>query len=1166
MDEFFKNLSFKVSKDDVEVECGQPFDIFDTPFPFGVPPLHKTPNEILDEIWLETLDVHPSKRCFSAPLDPIRLFSIDVTEEDFAVLEMPSFSQTSKVPNSKGIREIFLEKEAPEDVSGEDLFKDLLTVPPGFEEGADFGKPPADDTPARHVLNFADLLSGDPFLLETTPESKPENEEDLATATDVAKLAGQRFSDVLHISEVEDGCIERLEWAEQEDVTKPMPDFEDRVPCPALTWPFELDTFQKKAIIHIEAGDSVFVSAHTSAGKTVVAEYAIAHARQQMGRAIYTSPVKALSNEKYRDFKEIFGDVGIVTGDVQINQKAQCVIMTTEILRNMLYGQSDVLENLRWVIFDECHYINDPERGVVWEEVLIMLPRHVGFVLLSATVPHALRLADWIGRIKQRKLYVFTTSKRPVPLVHELYVHGHLYRLMNREIISTESYTDACLQMKKAAAEWKNTEDSALYEKLIGHLRQKGQLPVICFVFSRFRCDKQAAHMGRLQLNSAKEEKAVMAFVRQRVLSQLSESDRQLPQVLALPRLLQTGVGVHHSGVLPILKEAVEMLFQQGLIKVLFATETFSMGVNMPARTVVFDDHLKHDGGGRRPLKPSEYIQMAGRAGRRGKDPDGLVIMMCKREVPPLPLLHSMLLGRAAELESRFRVTYSMILNLKDSAERRVEDIMRDSFLENFRQSETKQRIEQCQRLETELSRLGPLGCASCEGNVPLSLLEEAAAKRRLAWQGVLAKAHGHRLFSPGRLLLADHPPGPEEGKDGGGGPPLLGVLDSVLVREQKLSLWALTDAQQQAPRAGGGEDGTGRPPEVSAAQPQASGAPPPLPWPLSKKISLPQGAVSIKRLTVSFSDVLCVYSKTVQVDGKQTMSAHQQKVLAQQLLDLVERHPAGLPSINVVKDLRLSHFDLVDAVKQAQALETKLLASPCLKCPLFASHFVQECRRGRLAAELEQAQSLLSEESLVSMAEYRRHVRALQRLGFMDGDQALTIKGRLARTLHTHEVMLTEVLLEDSLMALGHAELAGLLSSFVCEQRSRKYAPVIPKPLKEAVEKFRLMARHIGDVEHECEFKSPPGDYIEQFSFSLCEAVYEWAKKTSFVEIMRVASKQEVQEGTIVRCVQRLYDLLKDAAAAAKLVGNDEICDKMKETLRLLQRDIVYPGSLYLN
>lgn len=1160
MDEFLKNLSFKVSKDDIDVEHGQPFDIFDTPFPFGVPPLHQTPNEILDEIWLETLDVHPSKRCFSAPLDPIRLFSIDLAEEDFSTLDMPSFSQTTKVPSNKGIREIFLEKEAPEDASGEDLFKELLTVPPGFEEGVDFGQPPVDDAPARHVLNFADLLSGDPFLLEPTQQQESKDSEaSSATTADVTKLAGQRFSDVLHISEVEDGCIERLEWAEQEDVSKPMPDFEDRVPCPALTWPFELDTFQKKAIIHIEAGDSVFVSAHTSAGKTVVAEYAIAHARQQMGRAIYTSPVKALSNEKYRDFKEIFGDVGIVTGDVQINQKAHCVIMTTEILRNMLYGQSDVLENLRWVIFDECHYINDPERGVVWEEVLIMLPRQVGFVLLSATVPHALRLADWIGRIKQRKLYVFSTSKRPVPLVHELYVHGHLYRLMNREVISTESYTDACLAMKKAAAEWKNTEDGALYEKLIGHLRVKGQLPVICFVFSRFRCDKHAAHMGRLQLNTAKEEKAVLAFIRQRVLSQLSESDRQLPQVLTMPRLLQTGVGVHHSGVLPILKEAVEMLFQQGLIKVLFATETFSMGVNMPARTVVFDDHLKHDAGGRRPLKPSEYIQMAGRAGRRGKDPDGLVIMMCKREMPQLPLLHSMLLGRAAELESRFRVTYSMILNLKDSAQRRVEDIMRDSFLENFRQSETKQRLEQCQRLELELSRLGPLGCTTCEGSVPLSLLEEAAAKRRLAWQGVLAKAHGHRLFSPGRLLLVGE--GEGEGEEGQQRL-LLGVLDSVSAREQKLTLWALTDAQQ-AGRGGGGEDGA-RPPQVPA--PQASSGSPPLPWPLSKKIPLPQGAVSIKRLSVSFSDVLCVYSKTVQVDGKQTLNAHQQKVLAQQLVDLVERHPAGLPSINVVKDLRLSHFDLVDAVKQAQLLETKLLASPCLQCPLFASHFVQEQRRGRLSQELGQAQSLLSEESLVSMAEYRRHVRALQRLGFMDGDQALTIKGRLARTLHTHEVMLTEVLLEDSLMALGHAELAGLLSSFVCEQRSRKYAPVIPGPLKEAVEKFRLMARHIGDVEHECEFKSPPGDYVDQFSFNLCEAVYEWAKKTSFVEIMKVASKQEIQEGTIVRCVQRLYDLLKDAAAAAKLVGNDEICDKMKETLRLLQRDIVYPGSLYLN
>lgn len=211
------------------------------------------------------------------------------------------------------------------------------------------------------------------------------------------------------------------EWAVLLDTTKPVNNFNESVPDMAHKYEFELDTFQKLAIVHLEQHHHVFVAAHTSAGKTVVAEYAIALSQKHMTRCVYTSPIKALSNQKYRDFKKKFKDVGLITGDFQINSTASCLIMTTEILRSMLFCGSELTRDLEYVIFDEVHYINDEDRGHVWEQTLILLPSHVSVVLLSATVPNAVEFADWLGRNYQKKVYVIPTSKRPVPLKHYLY-------------------------------------------------------------------------------------------------------------------------------------------------------------------------------------------------------------------------------------------------------------------------------------------------------------------------------------------------------------------------------------------------------------------------------------------------------------------------------------------------------------------------------------------------------------------------------------------------------------------------------------------------------------------------------------------------------------------------------------------------------------------------
>lgn len=1124
---------------DVDIEPGQCSNLFDSPFPFGIPPVipdaEDHANEILEDIWdgSNTHYPHGSERCFLSPPNINSLLSCDVSMAPSELKVLRNLTSGTL----EGYEEVFTEEEALEDNDQViDLTKDLLTVPPGFEEGMTFGseQPSSEDRlSVRHVLNLADVLSsGEPQVLEESSlEVKQISDSLLNQTLDDAglleHLPSEPAANVLKISNVMNYRNVCLEWAEQVDISKPMLDFHEKVPDPAFSWPFELDTFQKKAIAHLENRDSVFVAAHTSAGKTVVAEYAIALSRRHMTRTIYTSPIKALSNEKYRDFKETFTDIGLITGDVQINKEASCLIMTTEILRSMLYNQSNVVADLEWVIFDECHYINDPDRGVVWEEVLIMLPSHVGLVLLSATVPNALSLANWIGRIKERKLYVICTTKRPVPLEHHLYFNQETFLILDAtNKFQTASYMKACARRKETMKATRTYDDKTRYQGLIQHLRKADRLPAICFTLSRRRCDENAQLLQSLDLTTAEEKGAVRRFLQNNVVSRLSRADQRLPQLRSLRGLLEAGFGVHHSGVLPILKEAVEMLFQRGLVKVLFATETFAMGVNMPARTVVFDSIRKHDGISNRDLLPAEYIQMAGRAGRRGKDETGTVLLLCKGDVPESSQLQAMMLGRPTELQSRFRVTYSMILNLKAQANKRVEDMMRDSFRENSSQSQSPSLAERCASLENELSSLAPIECTTCQ-ELPFELLEEEAAARVAAWEHVLAQPQAARCLSPGRLLLVRSPEGCN----------LLGALASLAPREKRLTLWALADSQ-----------------------PQSSGKAS-LPWPLSKKVAVPDAALSVQEVTVMFSSVLCIYAKSVKVDPKRMSQPQCRNVLGQELLELVEAHPGGLPVINVVKELRLSAMETVELVKQGQQLEEKLLQSQCLSCPLFESHFEQERRRRRLSEEVRKLQHQLSEESLASMPDYRSHVLALEKLGYVEPSGTLTLKGRVARSLSSHEVMLTELLLQESLLTLGAAEVAGLFSCFVYEQRSNDEV-VIPLSMKAAVEKFVEVAHKIGRVQRESGFDEPAEQFVEQFSFGLCNVVYHWARGMHFAHIMELT---EVQEGIIVRCIQRLDELLKDVKTAAGIVGNPELRTKMEEASRLIRRDIVFAASLYL-
>lgn len=360
-------------------------------------------------------------------------------------------------------------------------------------------------------------------------------------------------------------------------------------------YPFTLDPFQREAVKCLEHHESVLVSAHTSAGKTVVAEYAIAMSLRDKQRCIYTTPIKALSNQKYRELNEEFGDVGLMTGDVTINPGASCLVMTTEILRSMLYRGSEIMREVAWVIFDEVHYMRDKERGVVWEETMILLPDNVHYVFLSATIPNAREFAQWICHLHHQPCHVVYTNFRPTPLQHYIFPGGGdgLFLVVDEKsefrednfakamAILSDSPEAAALQASKggknvgggggggkgaAKGKSKTGGPSDIY-KIVKLIMEKSYQPVIVFSFSKRECEAYALQMAKLDFNT-EEEKKLVDEVFSNAIDSLSEDDRKLPQVDNILPLLRRGIGIHHSGLLPILKEVIEILFQEGLLKV----------------------------------------------------------------------------------------------------------------------------------------------------------------------------------------------------------------------------------------------------------------------------------------------------------------------------------------------------------------------------------------------------------------------------------------------------------------------------------------------------------------------------------------------------------------------------------------------------------------------
>ncbi|KAJ5963560.1 uncharacterized protein N7479_003436 [Penicillium vulpinum] len=930
---------------------------------------------------------------------------------------------------------------------------------------------------------------------------------------------------------------------------------------PAKTWPFTLDPFQQVAVSSIQREESVLVSAHTSAGKTVVAEYAIAQSLKQNQRVIYTSPIKALSNQKYREFAAEFGDVGLMTGDVTINPTATCLVMTTEILRSMLYRGSEIMREVQWVVFDEIHYMRDINRGVVWEETIILLPDKVRYVFLSATIPNAMQFAEWIVKMHNQPCHVVYTNYRPTPLQNYFFPAGgegiHLV-VDEKGVFREENFQKAmsaiadkkgddpadALAKRKGKGKDKqinkggNKGPSDIF-KIVRMIMLKNYNPVIVFSFSKRECEAGALQMSKLTFNDD-SEKNMVSKVFESAIEMLSPEDRQLPQIQNILPLLQQGIGVHHSGLLPILKETIEILFQEGLIKVLFATETFSIGLNMPAKTVVFTSVRKFDGTSQRWVTPSEFIQMSGRAGRRGLDDRGIVIMMVGEEMDPA-VAKEIVRGEQDRLNSAFHLGYNMILNLM-----RVEGISPEYMLERcFKQFQNTGSVS---GLEKELE-----GLEEKRANMVISdegtIREYYDLRKQLdAFADDVQHVITHPNYSlafihPGRLIHVKY-------KDADFG---WGVVINQKKRKQ-----ASNDTEKLTPHQSHIVDVLMRTSEGSSIGTKSFQ-------------DLPPGVHPVKEGEPTRSDVVpIVLSCITEISHirimlpKDITSPGSRNEVMKSVDEVKRRFPDGVPLLDPIENMQIKDESFKKLLRKIEVLESRLLSNPLHNSPRLTELYEQYAEKVELTAKIKAIKKQITEAmSILQLDELKCRKRVLRRFGFINEAEVVQLKARVACEISTgDELMLSELLFNGFFNNLTAEQIASVMSCFVFEEKVKEAPALTKDELAKPLKEIQSQARIIAKVSQESKMAMNEDEYVTSFHWELMEVIYEWTQGKSFADICKMT---DVYEGSLIRVFRRLEECLRQMAQAAKVMGSEDLESKFEEALGKVRRDIVAAQSLYL-
>lgn len=688
-------------------------------------------------------------------------------------------------------------------------------------------------------------------------------------------------------------------------------------------------------------------------------------------------------------------------------------------------------------------------------------------------------------------------------------------------------------------------QDKNLWVHLVQFLKKKTLLPACIFVFSKKRCEENADALSNQDFCTAREKSHIHMII-ERSIVRLKPEDRLLPQIIRLRELLSRGIAVHHGGLLPIVKEMVEILFAQTLVKVLFATETFAMGLNLPTRTVVFSGYRKHDGHSFRNLLPGEYTQMAGRAGRRGLDTVGSVIIVPpggSNDVPPVAELRSMILGEPSKLRSQFRLTYNMILNLLRVEALKIEEMIKRSFSEHATQQLLPEHEKDVKLAQADLAKVKRESCKVCD--VAMDECHQAAQDYRQLtmelYKGLLRITFGRRMFTEQRLVVFNWEGIRTVGILLSEGMSPRGSLDDPV-----LHVCAIKPTRER-------RDATDQLPFIPALRRYLHKPPPP-----QGKRRMP-----IRVLHVPLGDVECLTRWVLKGTVPEIFQGGDAGQKAyDRLQDICSGWDTRLDEADMGKIKSLALQEMVE--KRMQLVKT-VTDSPATKCPSFLKHFAMCHDEWLIKEHIFQLKQSLSDQNLQLLPDYEQRVQVLEELDFIDSATRIQLKGKVACEVHSSdELVLTELILDNVLAEFEPAEIAALLSAFVFQEKTL-VEPSLTGNLEKGRDTIIAISEKVNSVQTRLQViqsADDSNDFASRPRFGLMEVVYEWARGMSFKNITGLT---DVLEGTIVRTITRLDETCREVKNAARIVGDPELYGKMQEAQELIKRDITAVASLYM-
>ena len=993
----------------------------------------------------------------------------------------------------------------------------------------------------------------------------------------------------------------------------------ERIENPATEYPFKLDKFQEKSILCLENKQSVLVSAHTSAGKTVVAQYAIAMSLRDHQRVIYTSPIKALSNQKYRELSEEFKDVGLMTGDVTINTNASCIVMTTEILRNMLYKGSEMVKEIAWVIFDEVHYMRDKIRGVVWEETMILLSNKINYVFLSATIPNAREFAMWISLLKNQPCNIIYTEFRPVPLQHYVYPTGSddillvvdekgnfrddnfnralsqisstsnisiedTYRLGNKNLLNLLDSKSQNSQEKQA----KNEEEDI--KRIIELITSNELDPGIIFCFSKEKCEVLAKNLAKTELNLTNddEKKAIEKIYLCAILT-LSEEDQKIHQIKNMLSILKLGIGVHHGGMLPIIRESVELIFQSGLIKILFSTETFSMGLNMPAKTVVFTEIEKFDGNKNRYLTGGEYIQMSGRAGRRGLDDKGITMVILKRKIDP-ENCREIMRGKSDPLNSSFTLSYNQILNLS-----RIEGVKCEFILQrSFRQYQNVRAIPLLKkRILTMYCQYEKYGTNWERDELVNEVINKIENKNDfIEYNRQLLFGDNSDLrkkikpyFVKGRFIYI---------KNFG-----IGIFvdyckmsdDKIAEYNYEKKLYEITTDRKNKKN------------NINEEEEKLVDF---------KKVFLLVYVTKNTSNILNPGDILKLNGKIIKV----AFRIHDFEKISQIKISLPENLDSNSSLKKIEKIYQQLSQSLINKNNKKEKINYKFM-DPIKDMKINGQNFIQNNTNiekinselkniektflnsyGKIIDLSENLEKILNNDIIVSykqklslrtqikylineLNELNRLVlneelinmkKVLMRLNYLDKNNLVTFKGQVACYITSGDtIILTEMLFNGFLNRMPENDIGVILSCFVGGEGAtfKKDKQIVEEDghLMKLYSDLKKVIESVVDIyiEYKINIKDKES-YIKLFRYDMMKSILYWINgEKTFAEICD-DKISDIYEGSLVRTIRRLDELIKELILCVDLIGNNNLKEKLENISKKIKRGIPFTASLYLS